>query len=181
MLRFDLPQYFPFVGNNYINSNPKILLYASAENLTGYNGYLDDDTAALLRYRSFFEHSNKSNNDFFPNVHIAPISDGSLILVVFYLLKQLGFSKHLNTPIDLIESIAFSSDCCVSNVFNAFEDISSAIFSILLLKNSRINEIATKVRKKSVPKKGPNTSATCCNSSMVSFILYSPFAPKAST
>jgi len=99
----------PFVGNNYCDSYPKILLYASAENLTGYNGYLDDDAKALNRYRSFYEHSKKAKKDFFPDVHIAPISDGSLILVVLYLLKQLGINKNTSTPFDLIESISFSN------------------------------------------------------------------------
>ena len=47
----------PFVGKNYGKQNTKILLYASAENLTGYNGYLDDDQYAINRHRDFFEES----------------------------------------------------------------------------------------------------------------------------
>ncbi len=99
----------PFVGHNYLNSSPKILLYASAENLTGYNGHLDNDNKALYRHRDHYESS--IGKDFFPDVHIAPITDGSLLVVTLYCLKQIGFSKALNSPRDLIELISFANFC----------------------------------------------------------------------
>lgn len=65
----------PFVGKNYSKEETKILLYASAENLAGYTGYLDADEDAINRHRNSFEWSVTKGDSFFPNVHIQPINE----------------------------------------------------------------------------------------------------------
>lgn len=95
----------PFVGKNYLAQKTKILLYASAENLIGYDGYLDEDEKAINRHR-WFKDNKKS--DFFPIVHITPISDGSLLIALKYICEQKGIIMP-ETPEEFIESIAFAN------------------------------------------------------------------------
>lgn len=45
----------PFIGKEYAGQPLRLLLYGSAENLTGYDGYLDDDRIAADRHRYYFE------------------------------------------------------------------------------------------------------------------------------
>lgn len=76
----------PFVGKNYIEQDKKILIYASAENLTSYQGHLDDDDlVAKDRHRYYY---NKSHDRFFPDVHIQPMQDGCLMNVLRYVCEK---------------------------------------------------------------------------------------------
>jgi hypothetical protein len=100
----------PFVGKSYSQQNPKILLYASAENLTEYNGYLDDDQYALNRHRNFFKMSVSNPNTFFPNVHIQPINDGALALVALYVYMQFQPIGQI-TPVEFLERISLANYC----------------------------------------------------------------------
>ena len=95
----------PFIGKNYLAQKTKILLYASAENLVGYNGYLDDDSYAINRHRSWFD---AKNYDFFPKVHLKPIEDGSLVIVLRYICEKLGIEMP-DTPKEFLESISFAN------------------------------------------------------------------------
>ena len=100
----------PFVGDNY--QKTRTLLYASAENLMYYLKrdnkveVLDNDEIATNRHRYCFK--NPSQSEFFPYVHIAPIEDGSLLLVTSYILKRLNISIT-NNPFAFAESIAFGN------------------------------------------------------------------------
>jgi hypothetical protein len=100
----------PFIGKNYNNLN--ILMYASAENLTYYTqqekviDYLDNDLIAINRHRYCFE--NLSNSLFFPNVHIEPVTNGALMLIVAYLIKILK-EKEFLSPYELAENIAIAN------------------------------------------------------------------------
>ena len=91
----------PFVGKSYTNT--KLLLYASAENLTYYeqgnDNWLDNDATALYR-------RDISNGSFFPKVHISPVQDGSLLIVAAYILKKLGIHLEYSNPFEFIENIA---------------------------------------------------------------------------
>ena len=98
----------PFVGKHYFDQPIKILLYASAENLRGYNGYLDDDTFALHRHRYYFDQSVKDPETFFPWVHIAPINNGALVLCAFHILSRLTEPGDMD-PADFLETIAFGN------------------------------------------------------------------------
>ncbi|OAV72175.1 hypothetical protein Barb4_00108 [Bacteroidales bacterium Barb4] len=97
----------PLIGKNF--ENKRLLLYASAENLTHYNGkkdtYLDKDDHAINRNRNFFDGSK----DFFPNVHIAPVSNGALIIVTAYILSLLEDNPNYSTPKELIEDISIGN------------------------------------------------------------------------
>ena len=95
----------PFIGKNYAKT--KLLLYASAENLTDYSGWIDNKEKAINRHRFWFD--NYSENKFFPDTHIAPISDGALIIVVAYILRILKGQYEYNTPKELMENIALGN------------------------------------------------------------------------
>lgn len=96
----------PFVGKNY--DETKILLYASAENLRGYGGYLDNDIDAIDRHRICFEKSI-SKDVFFPNVHIEPMNNGGLVNIIGYVSMKLCPSFEFNTPRQLLEGVAFAN------------------------------------------------------------------------
>ena len=98
----------PFVGRHYLDQPIKILLYASAENLRGYNGYLDDDLFALHRHRYYFDRSPTDRGTFFPWVHIAPINNGALVLCAFHIMSRLTELNDMN-PSDFLEMIAFGN------------------------------------------------------------------------
>ena len=100
----------PFVGKNYAGQKTKILLYASAENLTKYDGYLDSDETAINRHRDFFEWSVEKEKSFFPNVHIQPINDGALAIVALYVYMQFHCVDEI-TPAEFLERISLANYC----------------------------------------------------------------------
>lgn len=102
----------PFVGKIYNEQDIKILLYASAENLSNYsknNGYLDDDDFAINRHRNRYNSSTLKGR-FFPDVHIQPINDGVLLIVALYV-----YQKYCNndavTPSEFLERISVANYC----------------------------------------------------------------------
>ena len=96
----------PFVGKNYNNNEKKLLLYASAEVFKeNHNGYLDKKEDAINRYRACFEDSS----DFFPCVHIGPVNDGGLLIVIAYILRLLKIKHEYNSPRELLENISFAN------------------------------------------------------------------------
>lgn len=100
---------FPFVGKNYADQKTKILLYASAENLVNrgkYNGRVDNDDIAINRHRVWFD--NYSEGRFFPRVHIAPVENGGLPIVLRYICEQLEIETP-DTPKEFFESIAIAN------------------------------------------------------------------------
>ena len=114
----------PFVGKDYLHQKTKILLYASAENLSKYHlnntPYLDDDEFAINRHRIFFEESVKKFNVFYPDVHIQPITDGGLALVTYYIYCKLnGFQELL--PAEFLEKICFANYCkyTISGIYSS--------------------------------------------------------------
>ncbi len=109
----------PFVGKNYANQAKKILVYASAENLSDhYPGskkerlYLDGDDA-INRHRMFFDNSVaeiKEGEINFPNMHIQPINDGTLATAILYLASR-DMDIHDMTPKMFCETIAVANYC----------------------------------------------------------------------
>ena len=100
----------PFVGKNCAIQRTKILLYSSAENLSDYmnkekGGWLDEDAKAINRHRWYKDHTP---SEFFPWVHISPITDGSLLIVLKYICEQLGIDMPTE-PKEFVESIAFAN------------------------------------------------------------------------
>lgn len=98
----------PFVGKRYFEQPVKILLYASAENLRGYDGYLDDDTFAMHRHRYYFDQSIQDPKTFFPWVHIAPINNGALVLCAFHIMSHLTKLNDME-PSEFLETISFGN------------------------------------------------------------------------
>lgn len=105
----------PFVGKNYFAQTKRILVYASAENLSTYDrkhldywegSWLDDDSKAENRHRKCFDESNTA--DFFPNVHIAPMNNGCLATAVYYLTLKCGFVGD-STPREFYEKISIAN------------------------------------------------------------------------
>lgn len=101
----------PFVGKEYAKQKTKVLLYASAENLSDYDGYLDCDEAASNRHRKWYEWSLQEEKVFYPNVHIAPMNDGSLLLAAFYLYSKIVDANMKDMPVDFLEKICFANYC----------------------------------------------------------------------
>ena len=104
----------PFIGKKY--SEAKVLLYASAENLVRYNGYLDIDSNAIKRRRDTYnlglkEREKDKDKYYFPNIHIKPIEDGSLLTAAAYILKIIGKTFQYNDPYEFIEHIAVDNFC----------------------------------------------------------------------
>jgi hypothetical protein len=104
----------PFVGKNYEKS--KILLYASVENLNYYTSsknskikyeWIEDNEIAINRHRYCF--TRCSENSFFPNVHIEPVNNGALILIVAYLIEKKIKDIQYSTPYDLVESLSIAN------------------------------------------------------------------------
>ena len=99
----------PFVGKDYPTQKTKILLYASVEKLVDrnikYNGHIDDDGLAINRHRWYKDNVER---EFFPMVHIRPIEDGCLLIVLRYICEQLGLDMP-TTPKEFVESIAFAN------------------------------------------------------------------------
>lgn len=107
----------PFVGKNYFEeTHKKVLVYASAENLASYcKGksfeHIDDEEYVWNRHR----HRNKfdeTKKDFFPDIHIEPMSDGSLATAVLYICIKLGMDIPDDiTPDEFYEMIAIANYC----------------------------------------------------------------------
>ena len=107
----------PFVGKEYAKQEKKILVYASAENLTGYwkgnneewcGDVLDDDIFARNRHRNYFDNKSKQEGRKIPFVHCGPLNDGGLLVAIMYLAYKLRNGK-VEEPYSFYETIAFGN------------------------------------------------------------------------
>ena len=110
---FKLRPAIPFVGKHYQNSKPKILSYASAENLCyAYDENLQPNDFEIHKLKSyeqfnraryFCDHYKKK----FPDVHMEPFNNGAQLLITRHILSKLGYSsKFSNEPYEFIEEIS---------------------------------------------------------------------------
>jgi hypothetical protein len=116
---FKMTPAIPFIGKNYQDTDPKILSYASAENLSDdYDDNLQPNNSEIhqLEYQDQFNRSryfyNKYNNKdrFFPFVHMEPFNNGSQLMVTRHIISKLGYnSKFENTPYGFIEQISVAN------------------------------------------------------------------------
>lgn len=103
----------PFVGKEYAQQEKKVLIYASAENLTHYRSgaeyseTLRRDDTAINRHRICFDRDD--SRKFFPNVHIAPMNNGYLATAIYYVVTQLLGTKEFEKPRKFYERIAFGN------------------------------------------------------------------------
>lgn len=107
----------PFVGRNYSQQPKKILVYASAENLSKYSkgnnvhwvgDWLDDDEQAENRHRKCFEDREFQYDPFFPHVHLGPMNDGFLATAAYYIANRL-LDFECETPREFYDAIAFGN------------------------------------------------------------------------
>jgi hypothetical protein len=109
---YPLPPTIPFVGKRYLDSSPRIAIYASAENLSHYErkphtipDFLKDDRA-WDRHRAAFDNSPPR---FFPLVHIAPVENGGLLCAALFLKQQYLEGQLPNNPRDLLEELVVAN------------------------------------------------------------------------
>jgi hypothetical protein len=120
-----LPPSIPFVGQDYPRWGG-ILVYASAENLSHYERgetkipkYLKSSSDVWNRHRAAYVEwvkrrkygtLERNQSPDFPDVHMAPFSDGSLLVATaYYLIKC---SRHpSDMPVNFLESIAAANFC----------------------------------------------------------------------
>jgi len=103
----------PFVGDSYNKCRNKVLIYASAENLTYYeygessNSLLESELSWNRRRYSLGINRDK----FFPDIHIAPINNGGLISTVAFICHKYGLLDVQEDPYNFIESLAVDNIC----------------------------------------------------------------------
>ncbi|MGN1248777.1 MAG: hypothetical protein ACI4XW_01775, partial [Candidatus Spyradocola sp.] len=107
----------PFIGKHYAEQPVKILVYASAENLSDYwKGNdkhwpgLDCDDLAQNRHRWCFDNESMQTDRKLPYVHLGPLEDGGLLAAVMYLSAKLRGCEP-PAPRAFYETIAFGNYC----------------------------------------------------------------------
>lgn len=94
----------PFVGDHYgVNGLPKVLVYGSAENL---NWDYPKPMSAHRNKEVFNEWKASRNGNWFPAVHMTPVSDGTLLTATRYLLELYGATGFATYPEKFISQIA---------------------------------------------------------------------------
>lgn len=110
----------PFVGKNYAEQQKKVLVYASAENLTNHcvgkhtdRPWLDDDNEAENRHRKCFddkEMQKKQMDPVIPYVHCGPMETGLLLTAAMYIVSKLEIMTLDDiTPREFCERISFGN------------------------------------------------------------------------
>jgi len=106
----------PLVGQRF-RPGRGLLIYASAENLS----WLHDETPparftsddAWNRYRVQYEAGGRQSEEFFPDVGIAPASNGGLFAAGLFVAERLGLPTRAR-PRTFLETIALSNWCKAS-------------------------------------------------------------------
>lgn len=107
-----VPPAIPFVGRQYgALGMPKVLVYASAENL---NHTFAPGTMTFTRNQAMhrrwkaqeFNDLSWSKDNWFPWVHMASIADGTLLTAARYLLHVHGLERFSKAPNRFLEQIA---------------------------------------------------------------------------
>ena len=97
----------PFVGKHYFKQpkGQRVLVYASAENLTWLDPNVENDYycsfEAMHRSRKNFE-----GDSFYPNVHIQPINDGGLLIATNRVMRFFFQKEYDEYPREFIERIS---------------------------------------------------------------------------
>lgn len=108
----------PFVGKHYAEQQKKILVYASAENLSDYwkgndkhwpGDWLDNNEKAQNRHRICFEDEKMQRKDRLPYVHCGPLEDGGLLIAAMYIAIVAKLRSSITEPREFYESIAFGN------------------------------------------------------------------------
>lgn len=103
----------PLIGRRY-RPRKSLLIYASAENLSWLNmepipeRFTSED--AWNRYRLQFDAVGRPADTFFPDVGIAPVSDGGLLVAGRFIAERVGLPTA-DEPRSFLEQIAVSNWC----------------------------------------------------------------------
>ena len=136
----------PFVGDQYRNdSRCKVLVYGSAENLTHLAKLSKEEIdvkAPIERNRMLFNqwaegrtgNRKKSIRNWFPWVHMTPISDGTLLTAARYLLHRFGKEGFDPEPEVFLQQIAVGNYGKFSLNKNINKDYASAQILLNLSK-----------------------------------------------
>lgn len=101
----------PFVGEKYSESETKVLLYASAENLASNEKHRHELETRGLREQLLRSYGAKVLHHQDQNVHIEPINNGSLLKVARHILSHFDFGRCFSTT----SSKEFLSQITVAN------------------------------------------------------------------
>ncbi|MCJ8352012.1 hypothetical protein [Moritella sp.] len=97
----DIEPAIPFVGNEYDKKSLKCLIFGSAENLTHLKGN------RITANNYFRNREVESKPQYFTNIHMAPISDGSLLTASRFILANQGYDDAFSSnPKIFLEEIA---------------------------------------------------------------------------
>lgn len=106
----------PFIGDLYATTPEKIAIYASAENLTYYEESSGNELIEFekllgtenswTRHRRCFDNYK---NDFFPNVHIEPISNGALLCAALFISYKMSHPSEYKNPREFITELAVAN------------------------------------------------------------------------
>ena len=105
------PPSIPFIGRNYSKAPKKIALYASAENLAHYERDQDSIPDSFRNDQAWVRHQEAFNNrkpDFYPNVHIGPVNDGSLLCATLFICQSMN-RDFPEDPTMLLEMLAVAN------------------------------------------------------------------------
>jgi len=128
----NLPPAIPFIGRKYQNMSPKIISYASAENLSDYyDSELKPNDSKLHQLetrekfnRSRYFYSNHSSE--FPHIHIEPFNNGTQLLITRHILSKLGYNQSFGMkPYDFIEQISVANPGKFSVISKSNQDYAS--------------------------------------------------------
>jgi len=106
------PPSIPFIGNRYFEAQSRILVYASAENLTyalenpssGINSLAENEQRN--RHYHYFTYRNDDRKRY-PEIHMRPIKVGGLLLVAKYIADSKFPGIFSNNRYDFLDQI-----CC---------------------------------------------------------------------
>lgn len=112
---FILPS-IPFIGHEYYSSPLRIAVYASAENLSYYDSGKETNQKKLeikekeeISWNRHRESMSLTNGEFFPYVHIQPVTDGGLLCAALFVYNNLSEEKFNGTRHEFIEKLTIAN------------------------------------------------------------------------
>lgn len=110
---WEFPPSIPFIGSEF-NLGTSLLIYASAENLAWMNKQevlpQFKEPCVWNRYRKVYDVNGRYANSFFPEVGIAPVSNGPLLCAGLFVAEAIKLPVAA-MPREFLEGIAVSNLC----------------------------------------------------------------------
>jgi hypothetical protein len=133
---WQFPPSIPLIGERFEPAKG-LLIYASAENLAWLDKKVPtwqfDLPIAWNRYRDLYEAEGRDANTFFPNVGIAPVSNGALLCAALHVSEVLNLPRA-STPRGFLEHLTVTNFCKYSiyskSNIDYIDDIEKVRFSL---------------------------------------------------